>query len=157
MFWAFLGPPTYFSINSTVNQQKLTFSDPTHPTLYWRNTWMVLEAKWPLPESIFTSLWNFYMVLFRIRNKNRLKIRQFWRFQKQTYTYIVSYFLIFWNPWEPCGQLVVSTQLAELKSFISTMCGLDTVAKCKLPQKWTIFRLFLRYCPEFWFSRFCLK
>ena len=24
------GPPTYFSINGTVNQQKLPFSDPTH-------------------------------------------------------------------------------------------------------------------------------
>ena len=28
---AFLGPPTYVSINSTVNQQKLPFSDPKHP------------------------------------------------------------------------------------------------------------------------------
>ena len=28
------------------------------------------------------------------------------------------------------------------------MCGLDTVAKCKLPQKWTIFRLFLTYSSE---------
>ena len=27
---AFLGPPTYVSINSTVNRQKLPFSDPTH-------------------------------------------------------------------------------------------------------------------------------
>ena len=33
MFLAFLGPPTYVSINSTVNQQKLPFSDPTHPLL----------------------------------------------------------------------------------------------------------------------------
>jgi hypothetical protein len=32
MFLAFLGPPT--SINSTVNQQKLPFFDPTHP-LEW--------------------------------------------------------------------------------------------------------------------------
>ena len=95
MFLAFLGPPTYVSINSTVNQQKLTFSEPTHPPLCWRNTWMVLEAKWPLPESIFTSLWNFYMVLFKIRTKNRHKIRQFWRFQKQTYSYsfVFSYLL----------------------------------------------------------------
>ena len=29
MCLAFLGPPTYVSINSTVNQQKLPFSDPT--------------------------------------------------------------------------------------------------------------------------------
>ena len=28
--FGFLGPPTYFSINSTVNQQKLPFSHPTH-------------------------------------------------------------------------------------------------------------------------------
>ena len=33
MFLTFLGPPTYVSINSTVNQQKLPFSDPTHPPL----------------------------------------------------------------------------------------------------------------------------
>ena len=30
MFLAFLGPPTYVSMNSTVNQP---FSDPTHPLL----------------------------------------------------------------------------------------------------------------------------
>ena len=41
MFLAFLGPPTYVSINSTVNQQKLPFSDPTHQPLCWHNTWMV--------------------------------------------------------------------------------------------------------------------
>ena len=29
MFSAFLGPPTYVNINSTVNQQQLPFSDPT--------------------------------------------------------------------------------------------------------------------------------
>ena len=34
-------PLTYVSINSTVNHQKLPFSDPTHPPLSWRNTWMV--------------------------------------------------------------------------------------------------------------------
>ena len=28
-------------IYSTVNHQKLPFSDPTHPPLWWRNTWMV--------------------------------------------------------------------------------------------------------------------
>ena len=33
MCLAFLGPPTYTSINSTINQQKLPFSDPTHPPL----------------------------------------------------------------------------------------------------------------------------
>ena len=33
-----LRPPTYVSIKSTVNQQKLSFSDPTHPPLCWRNT-----------------------------------------------------------------------------------------------------------------------
>ena len=27
-------------INSNVNHQKLPFSDPTHPPLWWRNTWM---------------------------------------------------------------------------------------------------------------------
>ena len=26
---------------STLNHQKLPFSDPTHPPLWWRNTWMV--------------------------------------------------------------------------------------------------------------------
>ena len=38
-----LGPSTHLhiSINSTVNQGKLPFSDPTHPPLCWRNTWMV--------------------------------------------------------------------------------------------------------------------
>ena len=40
-YWIFLGPPTYVSINSTVNQQKLPFSDPTYPLLCWRNNWMV--------------------------------------------------------------------------------------------------------------------
>ena len=30
MCLAFLGPPTYVSINSNVNQQKLPFSDPTN-------------------------------------------------------------------------------------------------------------------------------
>ena len=28
-------------IYSTVNHQELPFSDPTHPPLWWRNTWMV--------------------------------------------------------------------------------------------------------------------
>ena len=35
---------TYVSINSTVNQQKLPFSNPTHLPLCWRNTWMVHKA-----------------------------------------------------------------------------------------------------------------
>ena len=40
-FFAFLGPPThYVSINSTVNQQKLSFSDPTHILCFY-----VLEKK----------------------------------------------------------------------------------------------------------------
>ncbi len=33
MFLAFLGPTTYVSINSNVNQQNLQFSDTTHPPL----------------------------------------------------------------------------------------------------------------------------
>ena len=41
MFLAFLGPPTSWMIYSTVNHQKLPFSNPTHPPLWWRNTWMV--------------------------------------------------------------------------------------------------------------------
>ena len=33
-FWIFLAhTTTYVSMNSTVNQQKLAFSDPTHPLL----------------------------------------------------------------------------------------------------------------------------
>ena len=32
---------TILMIYSTVNHQKLPFSDPTHPPLWWRNTWMV--------------------------------------------------------------------------------------------------------------------
>ena len=41
-FLAFLGPPTTsLMIYGTVNHQKLPFSDPTHPPLWWRNTWMV--------------------------------------------------------------------------------------------------------------------
>ena len=48
MFLTFLGPPTSLMIYSTslmiystVNHQKLPFSDPTHPPLWWRNTWIV--------------------------------------------------------------------------------------------------------------------
>ena len=33
MFLTFLGPPTSLMIYSTVNHQKLPFSDPTHPPL----------------------------------------------------------------------------------------------------------------------------
>ena len=41
-FWLFKAhPPTYVSINSTVNWHSLPFSDPTNPPLCWRNTWMV--------------------------------------------------------------------------------------------------------------------
>ena len=31
----------FLMIYSTVNHQKLPFSDPNHPPLWWRNTWMV--------------------------------------------------------------------------------------------------------------------
>ena len=47
-------------IYSTVNHQKLPFSDPTHPPLWWRNTWMV-----PMP-SIF---WNFWLAEKKERKK----------------------------------------------------------------------------------------
>ena len=44
-FWLFLAhPPTSLMIYSKVNHQKLTFSDPTHPLLWWLNTWMVPSA-----------------------------------------------------------------------------------------------------------------
>ena len=39
MFLTFLDPP--LMIYSTVNHQKLPLSDPTHPLLWWHNTWMV--------------------------------------------------------------------------------------------------------------------
>ena len=55
MFLAFLGPPTYVSINSNVNQQKLPFSDPTHPPLCWRNTWMVPYQIHPLHSHILNQ------------------------------------------------------------------------------------------------------
>ena len=35
-------------IYSTLNHQKLPFSDPTHPPLWWRNTWMLPNADFPL-------------------------------------------------------------------------------------------------------------
>ena len=41
MFLTFLGPPTSLMIYTTVNHQKLPISNPTHPPLWWRNTWMV--------------------------------------------------------------------------------------------------------------------
>ena len=41
IFLTFLGPSTSLMIYRTVNHQKLPFSDPTHPPLWWRNTWMV--------------------------------------------------------------------------------------------------------------------
>ena len=46
LLWAHL--PTYVSINRTVNQQKMPFSDPTHPPLCWRNTWMIPIGYWDL-------------------------------------------------------------------------------------------------------------
>ena len=46
-------------INSTVNHQKLPFSDPTHPPLWWRNTWM------PPNGDIRPSFWLLgYVLLF---------------------------------------------------------------------------------------------
>ena len=50
MFLTFLGPPTSLMIYSTVNHQKLTFSNPTHPPLWWRNTWMV-----PFKKNCYTK------------------------------------------------------------------------------------------------------
>ena len=49
---------------STVNHQKFPFSDPTHPPLWWRNTWML-----PKLVSLF---------LYSLSKKNliRLKIRE---------------------------------------------------------------------------------
>ena len=32
-------------IYSTLNHQELPFSDPTHPPLWWRNTWMLPKIK----------------------------------------------------------------------------------------------------------------
>ena len=51
MFLAFLGPPSHLhvSVISTVNQQKLPFSDPTHPPLCCRN------IEWSLRTSSVTA------------------------------------------------------------------------------------------------------
>ena len=51
-FLTFLGPPTSLMIYSTVNHQKLPFSDPTHPPLWWHNTWMVPKWKKKLKINI---------------------------------------------------------------------------------------------------------
>ena len=65
MFLAFLGPSTYVSINSTVNQQKLPFSDPTHPPLCWRNTWMVPKRGYVI---VFNKKTIFHCLSFREEN-----------------------------------------------------------------------------------------
>ena len=39
-------------IYSAVNHQKLSFSDLTHPPLWWRNSWMV-------PMDVFVEYWSF--------------------------------------------------------------------------------------------------
>ena len=57
--------PTYVSINSTVNQQKLPFSDPTHPTLCWRNTWMVPNCKF---HHFDTKSWKLVLHEYFIKN-----------------------------------------------------------------------------------------
>ena len=46
-------------IYSTVNHQELPFSDPTHPPLWWRNTWMV-------PYQIYLC-WSRYFTKWRRR------------------------------------------------------------------------------------------
>ena len=66
-FGPFLGPPSYVSIDSTVNQQKTTLLWP-HPLICCRNIWMV-----PYPLSIctwflqFSSLMNWIFSLFQTR------------------------------------------------------------------------------------------
>ena len=80
MFLAFLGPPTYVSINSTVNQQKLPFSDPTHPLLCWRNTWMVPNCMPYFRDRTFWGCCGQVEVIFKLKEENeefynRLKLR----------------------------------------------------------------------------------
>ena len=61
-------PPTrnYVSINSTVNQQKLPFSDPTHPLLCWRNTWMVPWClTWCTSYSFILDIFTKYFLLIQ--------------------------------------------------------------------------------------------
>ena len=43
-------------IYSTVNHQKLPFSDPTHPPLWWRNTWMSLTWLFPVLMDSLSNL-----------------------------------------------------------------------------------------------------
>ena len=72
MFLAFLGPPTNVSINSTVNQLKLPFSDPTHPPLCWRNTWMVPYVLCPLKPQMQKVIQTRLESSFEKRKGNRL-------------------------------------------------------------------------------------
>ena len=67
--FGFLDPSTYV-MNSTVNQQKLPFSDPTHPSLSWRKSWMVQKSTrvdfrcnhsiLPYIFFIFNSIWKLW-------------------------------------------------------------------------------------------------
>ena len=44
-------------IYSTVNHQKLPSSDPTHPLLWWRNTWMVPELSTTNAKETWSLFW----------------------------------------------------------------------------------------------------
>ena len=56
--FGYFRPSTYVSI-STVNQQNLPFSDPTHPPthpiLCWRNTWMFPRMESKFKKKIYFS------------------------------------------------------------------------------------------------------
>ena len=92
MFLTSLGPLSPLMIYSTVNHQKLPFSDPTNPPLWWRNTWMVpkltisLKIAWLLTgpgtksknkivswETCFVSL--IYAVSLCLTNKHCIPIQ----------------------------------------------------------------------------------
>ena len=68
MYWAFLGPPTCVSRNSTVNQQKLSFSDPIH---------LLADVilKWSPTHSELLSIMNFKVNCFK--RKRWILLRKF--------------------------------------------------------------------------------
>ena len=130
MFWTFLGPPNSLMIYSTINHQKLPFSDPTHPPLWWRNTWMAPNQTFYVWYSKFGTLIKFFKWIFQdnIKNHGVRKVLLQKYVCSSFKTIIVSQEVSFWlQVFYTCGlwciNLVASFKVRWTLSFSKNFCN----------------------------------
>ena len=119
--------------SSTVNHQKLQFSDPTHPPIWWRNTWTVpYKAALPKLHTHFENMVEDPSVQCSV--KVIFKTIKMWFEKQETQIFFMRYYLMKMSHCacvSSCSSFEMLTSWAEFLSWTSINCSWNT---CKMKE-----------------------